>query len=328
MLIAANGCTNASLYVQGGGKVTCGLMSLGFASPNQQYDIAPYGCVLEVSGEGSVVSNESLTVGNASNGNAESFTGCGTNGHDNVVRIMNGGRIYTNPNNNSGVTIGFVCPSNALEVLDGGILECGPLYIGRTGSGTVGPFKARDVVFDNRCLVADGMIESTDRLSIRGKNSLCYVTNGVMHTTSTNIFECETNTGYLQIAGTNSLLKGDLAFRISSAGAKIDFVLPKEGYVRAPIQSDNRVSFHGTTVVSFIPPVEAGRIADSYTLAQVPESGALDVPATMITNMRTAIVSLGEQDERFAKYRVKVVVEDGYRRLVARKPSGFVITFR
>lgn len=328
MLFASGGCTNASLYVRGGGRVSCGYVSLGFSSSSDQYNIAPYGCVLEVDGEGSVVSNQSLTVGTGPNGSTESFTGCGTNGHDNVVRIMNGGKIYQDQNNTSGVAIGFVCPSNALEVLDGGILECNNLYIGRMGTGTVGPFKARQVVFDNRCLVSGGTIESVGRLSIRGNNSLCYVTNGVMHTTNTNVFECEANTGYLQIAGTNSLLKGDLAFGVASSGMKINFALPKEGYVRAPIQSDNAVVFQERTIVSFEPPAETGKIADSYTLAQVPEAGKLSVPALMLDNIRTAIAALGEQDERFAQYRVKVVVEDGYKRLVARRPGGLIISFR
>ena len=321
----ANGSTNASLFVRSGGKVSCNVANVGYASTNLAYSVAPYCCVLEVDGNGSVVSNNSMNVGVAINGLA-AFTGCGTNGHDNVIRIMNGGRIWTNPDNS--ISVGYVCPSNALEVLDGGLLECGTLYIGRMGMATIGPFNARQVAFDNRCLVSGGTIESTGILSFRGNNSLCYVTNGVMHTTSTNIFECEANTGCLQIAGTNSLVKGDLAFRVATAGTKIDFALPLEGYARAPIQSDNVVSFHAQTDVGFEPPAGAGRIADSYTLVQVPESGTLDVPATMITNMRSAIAALGEQDERFAKYRVKVVVEDGYRRLVARKPGGLILSFK
>ena len=170
--------------------------------------------------------------------------------------------------------------------------------------------------------------ESTGLVSFRGNNSLCHVTNGVIHTTGNCSLECEKNTGCLLIAGTNSLVKGDLSLRVTSSGMKIDFALPKEGYARVPIQSDNAVSFHETTVVSFIPPVEVGRIADSYTLAQVPESGTLDVPAALLSNMRTAIADLGEQDERFAKYRVKVVVEDGYRRLVAGRPDGMIISIK
>ena len=322
----ANGCTNASLYVRSGGKVRCGSANVGYATTNLTCNIAPYCCVLEVDGIGSVVSNDqNMVVGTAYSG-AEYFTGCGTNGHDNVIRVKNGGKIYNNPGNS--VIIGFVCSSNALEVLDGGLLECGELHIGRAGAGTVGPFRARDVAFDNRCVVAGGTIESTGLVSFRGNNSLCHVTNGVIHTTGNCSLDCEKNTGCLLIAGTNSLVKGDLSFSISSAGAKVGFALPKEGYARAPIQSDNAVSFHETTVVSFIPPVEVGRIADSYTLAQVPESGTLDVPAALLSSMRTAIADLGEQDERFAKYRVKVAVEDGYRRLVARKPGGLILSFR
>jgi len=323
--LGAGGCTNASIFVRNGGKVTSSSAYVGHASTNLTFDVAPYNCVLEVDGEGSVMSNVYMNVGTAING-AAAFSGCGTNGHDNVVRIMNGGRIWTNPKN--GISIGFVCPSNSLEVLDGGVLECGTLYIGRAGVAAIGSFRASDVVFDNRCLVSGGTIESTGLISIRGNNSLCYVTNGVMHTTSTNSFDCETNTGLLQIAGTNSLLKGDLAFRVTTRDAKINFALPKEGYVRAPIQSDNLVSFPGQTVVSFEPPSETGKIADSYTLAQVPESGVLDVPVALLLSMRAAVATLGEQDERFAGYKVKVVVKDGYRRLVAGKPGGMIISIK
>lgn len=326
MNFGANGNTNASLFARNGGKVSCGTVNVGYASTNLTFSTAPYGCVLEVDGVGSIVSNVSMSVGTAIN-SGTGFKGCGTNGHDNVVRVMNGGRIRTDPN--SSISIGSVCPSNSLEVLGGGLLECGALYIGRMGTGDVGSFKAKDIAFDNRCVVAGGgTIESTGRLSIRGNNSLCYVTNGVMHTTDRFVYECERYTGLLQIAGTNSLLKGDLAFQVSSHDGHIDFMLPREGYARAPIQSDNLVSFPNTTVVGFIPPVDTGNIANIYTLAQVPDSGTLEIPDSLIAKMRATLVSVAAQDERFANHKVKIVIEDGYKRLQLRAPGGVTISFR
>ena len=322
----ASGCTNGSLYVRNGGKVKCnGFIYLGNADENPQYQVAPYGCVLEVDGEGSVVTNNGMTVG-ACRLSGDKATGCCTNGHDNVIRISNGGKIYSSPNNS--ISIGFVCASNALEVLDGGLLECGTLYIGRAGAGWVGAAKADQVAFDNRCVVAGGEIQSTGLVSIRGNNSLCYVTNGVIHTTGTNILETSTNTGYLQIAGTNSLLKGDLAFRASAAGAKIDFVLPPEGYVRAPIQSDNLVMFSDSVNVGFIPPAPGEKVARMYTLAQVPASGTLTVPDALLTSLRTKLAALAAQDARFEEHAGVVKVENGFRRLQLATPSGTLILFK
>ena len=326
LLLGGNGCTNGCIYVRDGGKVTCaGGIYLGYANEDPKYDIAPYGCVLEVDGDGSVVTNGGMTVGTCRLAN-QNATGCCTNGHDNVIRISNGGKIFSNPN--SSVSIGFVCASNALEVLDGGLLECGTLYIGRAGSGWVGAVKADKVAFDNRCVVAGGEIQSTGLVSIRGNNSLCYVTNGVIHTTCTNILETTSNTGYLQIAGTNSLLKGDVEFRASAVGAKIDFVLPSEGYVRAPIQSDNLVKFVDSVDIGFIPPAPGEKVARVYTLAQVPASGTLTVPNALLTSLRTKLAALAAQDARFEEHAVVVKVENGFRRLQLATPSGTLIMFK
>ena len=149
-----------------------------------------------------------------------------------------------------------------------------------------------------------------------------------MHTTDKYRFESDANTGYLQIAGTNSLLKGDIEFTVAISGYKMDLVLPKEGYVRAPIQSDALVWLHEGTVIGFVPPAEPGRIANVYTLAQVPESGQLSVPAALLDRMNATLAALAVQDERFDGYQAKVVVEDGYRRLLLRRPGGLTIIFR
>ena len=74
----ASGCTNGSLYVRNGGKVKCnGFIYLGNADENPQYQVAPYGCVLEVDGEGSVVTNNGMTVG-ACRLSGDKATGCCT----------------------------------------------------------------------------------------------------------------------------------------------------------------------------------------------------------------------------------------------------------
>ena len=322
--IAQGGSTNASVTVTGGGTIDCKSVTVGLASTNQAYTVAPYNCMLEVAGEGSSLTSQSLTVGHCEQPN-ELAIGCCTNGHGNVVRVRDGGRITVTAGS---PTIGFVCASNGLEVTSGGrFTGSKDLYIGRSNTGKIGNTTAQTCAFDNRCVVADGTIEVGGLFSLRGVNTLCYVTNGVIHAAQTNKCECYP-TGYLQIAGTNSLLKGDLAFIAANPGQKMEFVLPREGYVRAPIQSDNLVQLHKDTVVGLVPPPEPGRIADVYTLAQVPESGTLSVQPAMLDSMNATLAALAFQDERFADYKVKIVVEDGYRRLQLRGRGGMTIIFR
>ena len=208
--LGADGGTNACLSVTNGGVVTAAGVYLGYASNDPKYEQAPHDCVIDVAGSGSKLTCSGLTVGTGEKASADA-TGCCTNGYGNILRVRDGAQVV----NSVDLTIGNTCSSNALEVLSGGRLEARNVYIGRAESAVIGPTKAQFCAIGNRCVVAGGgAVEATGLLSIRGNDSSCFMTNGVLHTTMTNNFECMANTGHLVIAGTNSLLKGDLATRI------------------------------------------------------------------------------------------------------------------
>ena len=322
--LGADGGTNACLSVTNGGVVTAAGVYLGYASNDPKYEQAPHDCVIDVAGSGSKLTCSGLTVGTGEKASADA-TGCCTNGYGNVLRVRDGAQVV----NSVDLTIGNTCSSNALEVLSGGRIGACNVYIGRAESAVIGPTKAQFCAIGNRCVVAGGgAVEATGLLSIRGNDSSCFMTNGVLHTTMTNNFECMANTGHLVIAGTNSLLKGDLATRIIAVNGRVDFVLPVAGYVRAPIQSDNLVQFGSTVNFAFLPPAEAGNPTSTYTLAEVPASGKMDINEAMKNKFRTALSALQEADPRFSEYRVKVVVEEGFKRLQLKPRGGLMLIVR
>ena len=319
--IGAQGGTNANMYVTDGGTVVCRGINVGLATTNATYTHAPYDCKLLVTGEGSTVTFNSLTVGHAEGGGTTYAVGCCTNGHDNVVYVTEGGQMSGSDSAN----IGFTCSSNALVVTSGGRFSCSELNIGRSRTGAVGTYKAEQVATDNRCVVADGTIEAT-MFSLRGIRTSCHVTNGVVRAASTNSIDDVTD--YLQIAGTNSLLKGDLAFHVKCNGGRIDFVLPKDGYARAPIQSDGKVLIDEATELGLLPPAEAGKTAKAYILMQVPASGVLYVPDNALAGLRSSLATLAAKDHRFEDYYVTMVSEGGYRRLLVKRHDGTLVLFK
>ena len=319
--IGAQGGTNANMYVTDGGTVVCRDIILGLARTNATYTLAPYGCKLHVAGEGSTVTFRSLTVGHSEGGGTSSSFGCCTNGHDNVVCVTDGGQMSAS----SFANIGFTCSSNALEVTSGGRFSCPELNIGRSRTGAVGTYKAEQVATDNRCVIADGTIEAAT-FSLRGIRTTCHATNGVVHATSTN--SIDDVTAYLQIAGTNSLFKGDMAFHVKCTGGRIDFVLPRDGYARAPIQSDGKILINASTELVLRPPAEAGNTAKAYILMQVPASGLLSVPDNALAGLRSSLATLAAEDPRFADYYVKIASEGGCRRLLVKRHDGTFVLFK
>lgn len=319
--IAHGGSTNASVTVTGGGTVVCRDIILGLARTNATDTLAPYGCKLHVAGEGSLVTFRSLTVGHSEGGGTSSSFGCCTNGHDNVVCVTDGGQMSASAYAN----IGFTCSSNALVVTSGGRFSCPELNIGRSRTGAVGTYKAEQVATDNRCVFADGTIEAAT-FSLRGIRTTCHATNGVVHATSTN--SIDDVTAYLQIAGTNSLFKGDMAFHVKCTGGRIDFVLPRDGYARAPIQSDGKILINASTELVLRPPAEAGNTAKAYILMQVPASGLLSVPDNALAGLRSSLATLAAEDPRFADYYVKIASEGGCRRLLVKRHDGTFVLFK
>jgi len=325
--IAGDGGTNANVFVRSGGTLTAGgTIVLGSASidTSKNYTTAPYDCVFEVVGMGSSVTAGGMNIGSYS---GAPCAGCCTNGHDNVLRVKDGGRMTLT----SDLNVGQTCSSNRLEVLAGGQLTVRDIFVGRAHTGTImssPEIKARDVAFDNGCVVTDEGEIGARVFSVRGNNGLCHVTNGVIRASWTNIVETMENTGRLLIAGTNSLVKGDMAFRFSANDAELVFALPRTGYCRAPIQSDRVVFFNNTTRFVFEPPTEAGDLAECYVLAEVPTSGTMNISAQNKTNLQAALDVLKASDPRFERYRVKVIEQDGRRYLVLTAGQGMVLIFK
>jgi len=197
------------------------------------------------------------------------------------------------------------------------------IYIGRATNEVVGTYTAGQTVYDNRCTVADGgAIDYPGWLILEGNNSLCYVTNGIIDMKELR-FQTAADTGLLEVAGTNSLLRATNDIRIPNVGFMIRFVLPKEGFVRPPLQAGATMALTKGTKMAFVAP--EGVRASEYVLADTPNTATWSLPDENLAAWREVLAEAGED---FSEYSLRYGERNGRKQLRLVRSKGFSIILR